>query len=308
MVDYDLIIIGSGPAGMNACLYATRANLKTLVIEKKYPGGKVVKANKIENYLGIESMNGADLALQMFKHSFSFGGIYEQGNVLDIIDYGSIKEVVTEANKYKCYAVIIATGTSERKIGIPGEDKFYGKGVSYCATCDAPLYKNKKIAVVGTSNHALEETLYLSQFVSEIYLINDEEQINSEFSQLDKIINNDKINILNNSKVIYINGDKSVSSITIESKYDKKNIEISAIFPLIGDDPNSIFTSRLKLVDDKNYVIVNELKETKIKGIYAAGDCTNGMIKQIVTSSGDGAIAALEANKYIRKIKGREFI
>lgn len=303
MVDYDLIIIGSGPAGMNACLYATRSNLSTLVIEKNYPGGKVVKANLVENYLGTDSVSGPDLALSMFKHSFSYGGVYEQGNVLDIIDYDNYKEVILESKKYRCYAVIIAIGTSERKLGIPGEEKFYGKGVSYCALCDASLYKNKDMVVIGNSDYALEETLYLTKFASKVYIINGKDNFNANNELVEKIISNDKIAIINNSSVLSINGEKYVTSITVKNSKENKEIKTSVVFPFIGSSPDSMFTSRLRITDDKNYIVVNEKQETKIKGIYSAGDCTNKPLKQIISASGDGAVAATEAYKYIMKIK-----
>ena len=219
MVDYDLIIVGSGPAGMNACLYATRANLSTLVIEKNYPGGKIVKTDKIENYLGTEMISGPDLALSMFKHSYAYGGVYEQGNVIDIVDYGDYKEVVLEDKKYKCYAVILAIGTSERKIGIPGEERLYGKGVSYCAVCDGLLYKNKEMVVIGSSKHALEESEYLSQFANKLYIITKQESLDDK-----QILNNKKIEVLYNSEVTSINGKESVESITVKNSGEYKNL------------------------------------------------------------------------------------
>ena len=298
MVDYDLIIVGCGPAGMNACLYATRSNLKTLVIEKNCPGGKAIKANSIENWIGIEKISGVDLSLQMFKHSFSYGGVYEQGNVLDIIDHVDYKEVVLKDKRYKCYAIIIAIGTSEKKIGIPGEEKFYGKGVSYCAVCDAPLYRNKTIAVIGSNENALEETLYLDKFAKKIYLLCNEKIENN--SLLKKIKDKKSIEIIYDAVPVSINGTDVVNNIVFKSGGKEEAIEISAVFPLLGDNPDTGFIKRLNLVDDKNYIIVNNKKETAVEGIYAVGDCTTTPLKQIVTASGDGALAAIEAYKYIK--------
>ena len=190
MIDYDVIIIGSGPAGMNACLYATRSNLKTLVIEKNCPGGKVVKTNKIENWIGTQSVEGQELALNMFKHAFSNGGVYEQNNVLDIIDHKIYKEVILKDKKYRCYALIICVGTSERKIGIPGEEKFYGKGVSYCAICDGSLYKDKNMVVIGNSDYAIEEALYLSKYAKKILLINTDDELSANKGLLQYIKTN----------------------------------------------------------------------------------------------------------------------
>lgn len=300
MVDYDLIIVGSGPAGMNACLYATRSKLKTLVIEKSYPGGKIVKANIIENWIGTQSISGSDLALQMFKHSFSYGGIYEQGNVLDIIDYGTYKEVVTESKKYKCYAVIICAGTSEKKLGIIGEEKFYGKGVSYCAICDGLLYKDKTMVVVGNNEYAVKEALYLSKYARKLIFVNNKDELDVDESLMKKIASNEVVELKNYRNLKSINGKEFVESVTLENG---EEIETSVVFPLFGSSPDSMFASRLGIVDENKYVIVNERQETKIKGIFAAGDCTAKPLKQIITASGDGAIAAIEAYKYINEVK-----
>ncbi len=304
MIDYDLIIIGSGPAGMSACLYATRSNLKTLVIERNYPGGKVVKANLVENWPGTESINGVDLSLQMFKHAFSYGGVYEQNNVLDVKDFGNYKEVVLQDKTYKCYAVIICIGTSERKMGIPGEDKFYGNGVSYCALCDASLYKGKVMAVIGSSEYALEETIYLSKFASKIYLINSGNKYNANEDTIKKIEDEVVIETINNTEVIAIEGKEFVENIIIKSKDNKeRKIETSVVFPFLGSKPDTMLASRLKITNKKNYIEVNERQETKVPGIYAAGDCTTNPLKQIITACSDGAIAAIESYKYITKIK-----
>lgn len=302
MVDYDLIIIGAGPAGMNACLYASRAGLKTLVIEKDCPGGKVVKANNIENWLGAKQTNGADLALAMFNHSFSFGGVYEQGNVLDVVDKGKYKEVVLKDRRYKCYSVIIAVGTSESKVGVEGEDKFYGRGVSYCVVCDAPLYKNKIVAVVGDSNYAFEEAIYISKFASKVYLICSDVTKISSGNLLEEVRSKENIELKKGYRLDSIEGTNCVKNIVV-SGTEKEVIDVSAVFPLIGQSVDSRFSSRLGIVDDKNYILVNERKETKIEGVYAAGDCTNTPLRQIITAGSDGAIAALEALKYINKIK-----
>lgn len=304
MIDYDLIIIGSGPAGMNACLYASRSNLKTLVIEKNYPGGKIVKATKIENWIGTQSIEGPELALNMFKHAFSNGGVYEQNNVLDIIDYGIYKEVVLKDKKYKCCAVIICTGTSERKMGIPGEEKFYGKGVSYCAICDGALYKDQTMVVIGNSDYAIEEALYLSKFARKIFIINREDSLAINNDSISKIKDCKIIEVLNDLEPVSINGEENVKEIIVKDRNNiEKTIETNVIFPFIGNSPNSFFASRLGIVDDNGYIQVDDKMETNIKGVYAAGDCTNKPLKQIVTASSDGAIAAIEAYKYICSIK-----
>lgn len=299
MVDYDLVIIGAGPAGMNACLYASRANLKTLVIEKNCPGGKMIKASKIENWLSSKEIGGADLALEMFKHAFSFNGEYLQGNVVDIINCNNYKEVVLENKKITCYAVIVATGTSERKLGIKGEEKFYGKGVSYCTVCDAPLYKDKSVAVLGNSKSIFEDILYLTKFAKVVYYLNEKENINYNFEK------ENKIKVINKCKLVSINGENNVSSLTILVDNNIQNIDVSCVFPLYGDVPDTMLTSKLNLLNDNRYVVVNNKQETLIEGIYAAGDCTDNNLKQIITACSSGAVAATQAYKYINKIKAK---
>lgn len=303
MIDYDLIVIGCGPAGMNACLYASRSKLKTLVIERNCPGGKVVKANTIENWIGTEKISGVDLSLQMFKHSFSYGGVYEQGNVLDIINHEEYKEVVLKDKTYKCYSIIIAIGTSEKKLGIQGEEKFYGKGVSYCAVCDASLYKEKDMVVIGNTAHALEEANYLTKFANKVYIINEKNDFSCDKSYVEKLKENKNVEIMYNSIPLSINGAGSVESITIKKENLEEIIKTSVVFPLLGDNPDTKFIERLNLVDEKGYVIVNENKETIVPGIYAVGDCTITPLKQIVTAAGDGALAAIQAYKYIKSKK-----
>lgn len=299
-MDYDVIIIGCGPAGMNACLYASRSNLKTLVIERNYPGGKVVKANTIENWIGTEKISGVDLSLKMFKHCFSYGGVYEQGNVLDIIDYKYYKEVILKDKKYKCYAVIIAIGTSEKKLGIQGEEKFYGKGVSYCAICDGALYKNKNIAVIGNDDKAIEEAVYLTKYANKLYFVREQ----SDEEKINELLKNKNIEILSNSKLLRIEGNEFVENIIVGKDQEEISLSVSGVFLLLGDNPDTKFIERLKIVNDKNYVEVTSKKETKIEGIYAVGDCTNTPLKQITTACADGALAAIEAYKFIKSKKG----
>lgn len=302
VVDYDVIIIGCGPAGMNACLYASRSNLKTLVIERNYPGGKVVKANTIENWIGEEKISGVDLSLKMFKHSFSYGGVYEQGNVLDIIDYKDYKEVVLKDKKYKCYAVIIAIGTSEKKLGIQGEEKLYGKGVSYCAICDGALHKDKNMAVVGNDDKAIEEALYLTKYAQKLYFVSEKDSCSEKMKEL---LEGKNVEIFNNSKLLRIEGKEFVENIIIGRNQEEFSIPVSVVFPLLGDNPDTKFIERLGIVNDKNYVEVNNAKETKLEGIYAVGDCTSTTLRQITTACADGALAAIEAYKFIKRKKGR---
>lgn len=302
---YDLIIIGAGPAGMSASVYASKANLKTLMIEKDFPGGKVVNTSFIENWPGYKRVEGYKLATEMFEHSTAYGTQFKQDRVLDIKSDGIIKEVVCEKQTFKTYAVIIATGTKERKIGIPGEDEFYGRGVSYCAVCDGSLYKDKDMVVIGGGNSALQESLYLTNFAKKIYLVHRRDQFRAEDQLVDAIKNHPKIELLLNFNPIRVNGDKYVTSVDIKSnKTDEEmTIETEVVFPFIGADPESRFTSRLDIIDQNGYLKINDLMETDIPGIYGAGDVNKKGLRQIVTAVNDGAIAAMNAYHYIKKIQ-----
>jgi thioredoxin reductase (NADPH) len=303
---YDLIIIGAGPAGMSAAIYASRGGLKVAMIEKEVPGGKVMKTGDIENWPGVELIKGPDLAYEMFNHSQKFGAEYLYGNVIDIIDDGKIKKIKTaEGVFYEAYAVIIATGTKERKIGIKGEDEFYGKGVSYCAVCDGALYKNKPIAVVGGGNSALEESLFLTRFASKIYLIHRRDEFRAEEIIVNKVRNNKIIELKLKYIPLEIIGDDNVKQIVIKNveTNEVETLEVSAVFPFIGLDPESRFAARLNIINDRGYIVANSDMETSIKGIYAAGDVLDKNLRQIVTASSDGAIAASKAIHYIDEIK-----
>lgn len=302
---YDVIIIGAGPGGMSAAVYASRSNLKTLLLDKDAPGGKMLKTSEVENWPGMVHVTGPDLAFQMFEHSTSFGAVYEYGNVQDILNEGKIKKVVCEDQTYETYAVIIATGTKERKIGIPGEDEFYGKGVSYCAVCDGALYKNKEIMVIGGGNSALEEALYLTKFVQKVYLVHRREDFRAEEFIIDNVKKNSKIELVLKSIPLEILGNQTVERVKIKNieSNQEKIISVSAVFPFVGLDPESRFAVRLGICNDFGYINSDQRMMTSIEGIYAVGDVKVKELRQIVTACSDGAIAANHASHYIDKIK-----
>lgn len=301
MVDYDVVIIGAGPGGMSAAVYASRSGLKTLMLDRDAPGGKLMKTAEVENYLGFKHITGPDLAVSMFEHSTAFGAIYDYGNVMDIIDEGKIKKVVTDQATYSTYAVIIATGTKERKVGVPGEDDFYGKGISYCAVCDGALYKGKDMVVIGGGNSALEESVYLANFARKIYIIHRRNEFRAEEHIIERVKNEPKIELVLKYIPVSFNGTNSIESITIEhvDTHERRTISTAVIFPFIGLDPESRFATRLGVTNEAGYIPVTPNMETKIPGIYAIGDITDKGLRQIITASGDGAIAANQVNRYI---------
>lgn len=302
---HDLIIIGAGPAGLTAAIYAKRANLDVLMIESSTPGGKMVKTNEIANWPGIKTTSGPDLASQMFDHATSLGAIYQYGVVSDIVQ-GEIKEVHTEDKSiYYAKAIIIATGTLERKLKVPGEERLANRGVSYCAICDGIFFKDKIITVVGGGNSALEEANYLTQFGSKVNIVVRRDEFRADKSVIELVSANPKINIITSHIPIEIVGEDKVEAIIIEDVNTKKRqtVETSAVFPFIGLDPISNFTTRLGITDDNGYILVDIAMRTSQEGIYSAGDVNQKTLRQVVTATSDGAIATQEAIKYLESKK-----
>lgn len=274
MNNYDIIIIGSGPAGMTAAIYATKPNNKVAIIEKNAPGGKMLTTNHIANYPGKKMIDGVSLSMEMFEHMSTLPVRYIAENVIDINVENNKKVVITNKGQYESKVVIIATGIREKRIGIKGEEEYYSKGVSYCATCDAALFKDKVVAVIGNSNHAKEEATYLKSYAKEVILIED-------YTMVEEIMGD---------------GNKVVAL-----KLKDRTLQVDGIFPFIGNEPGSMFTKRLNIVDDKGYIITNEQMETSIPGIFAIGDVKQKELRQIVTACSDGAIAGINALKYLSR-------
>jgi thioredoxin reductase (NADPH) len=301
---WDLIIIGAGPAGLTAGIYARRANLKTMVIECSAPGGKILKTAEIENWPGHKHVTGPDLAFSMFDHATSLNLVYQSGKVIDIKD-GAIKEIITE-NDGVFYAktIIIATGTLERTLGIPNELKYTGKGVSYCAICDGAFFNNKVISVVGGGNSALEEALYLTNFATKVNIIIRRDVFRADPLVQEEVMNHPKINVITKHIPIEVVGSDVVTGLVVENVDTKvqNTIATDGIFPFIGLDPITSFVKSLKITDDLGYIITNKNLETDKQGIYAAGDVVAKELRQIVTATNDGAVAAQQAIKYLEHL------
>lgn len=298
----DLIIIGAGPAGLSACLYASRAGLEVLMLDAGAPGGKLNVSAEIENWPGQKKKTGPELAYEMYEHALSFGGQQAYGEVTEIIDHDDYKEVVTADTIYQGKAVLIATGTKERKMNIPLEEELTGHGVSYCAVCDGPFFKDEEVAVIGGGNSALEEAIYLTKFASKVHLI-----VRRDVFRADKIIQdhvraNDKIEIHFLKKPHHlIENNGKVAKLALE---DSKTGEISeltvaGVFPFVGLDPITDFVKNLDICDEHGYIITDETMKTKIPGIYAAGDVRQKVLRQVVTATNDGAIAGQQIANYL---------
>lgn len=307
---YDLIIIGCGPAGITSAVYALRAGLSVLIIEKEAPGGKVTKTYEIENYPPFKNIKGVDLSVQLFDHATSFGAQFIGESVIKIMNTGKIKKVITNQNKYCSTALIIATGTKERELGVPGEKKYFSKGVSTCAVCDGALFKNKPVAVVGGGWSATEESLYLTRFASKLFLIHRRKVFRTPDTIIDKIKKNDKITMLLDCIVEEIIGDgTNVNAVKIKNilTNKKETIKVDGIFPYIGQIPNTQFIPKdWDILDNEGFIIIkNDKFETKIPGIFAAGDVLIKTLRQVANAVGDGANAGQSAVAYIDKINDK---
>ncbi len=304
MEEWELIIIGAGPAGLTAGIYAGRRELKTLILEEKIPGGAAADSPLIENYPGFRSISGRELVNKMLEHCKSFGAeIHELEAVKELHLTQQEKMVKTAKNEYRAKAVIIATGSHHRELGVPGEKEFRGRGVSYCATCDGPFFKDKRVAVVGGGNTAAVSALFLADIASEVNLIHRRDRLRAE-EAIFRELQRKGVKFYWNSVVKEIKGENLVKSIIIYNQKtgELRELEIDGVFINVGEEPNSQIAKAAGIeVDQRGYIIVDNRQRTNIPGVYAAGDVTNCPVKQIGTAVGQGIIAAEEAYGYIRR-------
>lgn len=289
----DLVVIGAGPAGLTAALYASRAGLKTMILESGAPGGKLVKTHQISNYPGVKTLAGTDLAMSMLEQATSFGAMYEYGDI-EKVDADK-KVYLSDGTVVEAKAVIVATGTKERLLNIPGEKENIGRGVSFCAVCDGAFFKDKDVVVIGGGNSALEESLYLTTFAKSVTIVIRRDVFRAEKQIQEQIEANEKIHIIKKhipKEILSENG--KVSGILLENVDTKETMTLNCqgIFPYVGQDPMSQCLAGLDVLDERGYVLVDKNMETKVKGIYAAGDVLQKDLRQVVTATNDGAIAA----------------
>ncbi len=301
--EYDFVIIGGGPAGIAAGIYAVRKNLKTLIIEKSEIGGTVNLTTEIENYPGFRKITGDELAKKFHSHAKDLGVEFTVDEIHDIekTDEGFI--IKGWEGEYKAKAILLATGARHRHLDVPGEEEFSGKGVSYCAVCDAPFFKEKVVAIVGGGNTAIKDALYMSEICSKVYVIHRRDQFRADEVDVEELKKRNNVEFVLNSVVKSINGDSKVKSITVVSKEtnEEKEIPVDGVFIDIGEIPNNELAKKLGVdLDERGYVKVNDDMETSVPGVYAAGDIT-GKLAQIVVAAAQGAIAAVSAYEYIRK-------
>lgn len=300
-MDFDIVIIGGGPAGLTAGLYSARANLKTILIEKAVPGGQLTTTYMIENYPGFEEVTGFELSQKMENHARKFGLEIINGHVVGIETERKNHKIIMDDRTIFAKTVILATGASPKKIGIPGEDEFRGKGVSYCATCDGPFFNGKRVAVIGGGNSALEEGLFLTRFAKEVILIHRRDRFRATKIFQERVKKNQKIKTILNHEPLEIHGKETVESIVLRNRItdEKVTIDVDGVFVFIGYTPNTAFLKGLLKTDDRGYIITDEKMATSLNGVFAAGDVRANPLKQIATAVGEGAIAAHFAEQYI---------
>ncbi|UYZ21515.1 thioredoxin-disulfide reductase [Mesobacillus jeotgali] len=302
---YDVIIIGAGPAGMTAAVYTSRANLSTLMLERGVPGGQMANTEEVENYPGFDHILGPELSTKMFDHAKKFGAEYAYGDVKEVIDGKEYKTIKAGNKEYKARSIIISAGAEYKKLGIPGEQELGGRGVSYCAVCDGAFFKGKELVVVGGGDSAVEEGVYLTRFASKVTIVHRRDELRAQKILQDRAFANDKIDFIWNHTVKQINDkDGKVGSVTLVSTQDGAEQEFAAdgVFIYIGMVPLTKPFEGLGITNSNGYIETNEQMETKVPGIFAAGDIREKTLRQIVTATGDGSIAAQNAQHFVEEL------
>lgn len=304
MNKYQVVIIGAGPAGLTAGIYTSRAFLSTLILENTAPGGQAATTDIIENYPGFpDGIKGPDLMNSMEKQARHFGAEIKFGQMADLKNKDAEDKIIIldDGTTIQCNAVIIACGAKPNELGVPGENKFRGKGVSYCATCDGAFFKNKDVAVVGGGDAALEESIFLAKFTSQVSLIHRRDQFRGAKILQERISTEPKIKTVLNSIIKEIVGNSQVEKIKIENVQTKEVsfLNCSGIFIYAGNKPNTDLLKNIVQTDEKGYIITDDDMKTNIRGIFAAGDVRKKSLRQVVTAAGDGATAAMAAEKHL---------
>ncbi|WP_062050131.1 thioredoxin-disulfide reductase [Bacillus sp. JCM 19034] len=305
---YDVVIAGAGPAGMTAAVYTSRANLSTIMLERGMPGGQMANTEDVENYPGFDHILGPDLSTKMFEHAKKFGAEYGYGDVKEIIDEGDFKIVKAGSKEYKARAVIVATGAEYKKMGIPGEKEFSGRGVSYCAVCDGAFFKGKELVVVGGGDSAVEEAVYLTRFASKVTVIHRRDELRAQKILQQRAFDNEKVEFIWNHVVKEIHGEEGkVNRITIEDTKtsEQRDFKTDGVFIYIGMLPLNDSVKNLGITNEEGYIVTNEEMETKVPGIFAAGDIREKSLRQIVTATGDGSVAAQNVQHYIESLEDK---
>lgn len=297
----ELVVIGAGPAGLTASIYGRRSGLDVLVLEKGVPGGQINLTDEIENWTGVIHASGPELAESFRKHAEHFGPEFRDAEVQKIEVKDGSKFVVTDNGTIEAEAIIVATGAKFRKLGVPGEEEFTGRGVSYCAVCDGAFFEEQEVAVIGGGNTAVEEALYLTQFASKVYIIHRRDSFRADKVAVERALSNDKIEVIWNTVVKEIAGDDMVTHLVLHNVKTQETSElpVAGVFVFVGMEPNAKFLGDMVDVAPGGWIKTNDRMETSVEGVFAAGDVRDKYLRQVITAAGDGATAAMAAYAYI---------
>ena len=306
MAQYDLIIIGAGPAGMTAAIYGARADMNVLMLDKLAPGGQIINTNEIQNYTGVGTINGAELAYQMFEHTQQFDTItFDYATVKEVVDNGKEKLVRCEEDdkEFTASSVILATGTRPRCLHVTGEDKLRGNGISWCAICDGAQYRDKDVVVIGGGNSAVEESIFLAGIVKSLTIVTMFD-LTADPIACDKLRAMDKVSIYPYQDILEFVGDTRLEGVRFRSTKtgEEKTVSCDGVFEYIGLTPTTECFKDLGVLNQMGYVEVNDRMVSKVPGIFGAGDCVTKNLRQVITACADGAIAAQEASHYVKNL------
>ena len=301
---YDTLIIGAGPGGLTSAIYTSRANMSTIILDKGIPGGQLQNTAEIENFPGFSHISGPDLAQNMYEHALKFNAEYKYGEVKKINLSNGYFSVETGKDTINTLSIIVATGTKYKTLNIPGEKEFTGRGVSWCAVCDGAFYKNKHVVVVGGGDSAVEEAVYLTKFASKVTVVHRRDKFRAQPILVDRMLKNEKIDIIYNSTVEEIRGEKFVESIILKNNENElSTLNCDGVFEYVGMNPVSEFVSNLGITDEFGWIETDNRMKTKIDGIFAVGDVRKDTIRQVVTATGDGCIAAQSAQHFVESLE-----
>lgn len=305
MALYDVIIIGAGPAGMTAAIYAARANMSVLLLEKLAPGGQIINTHEIQNYTGVGTINGAELAYKMFEHTQELRVAFDYGTVKEIKEEGNVKIITCEEEDkiFEAKSVVIATGTIPRRLGVENEDRYAGENISWCAICDGAYYRGKDVVVIGGGNSAVEEAVYLASLANSVKVVTLFD-LTADPITCDELREKDNVTIYEYHNIEGFTGDEKLKGVRIKSTKTDEELELlcDGVFEYIGLKPSTDAFKSLGILNEQGYVMVNSQMETNVPGIYGAGDVVTKELRQVVTACADGAIAAQVASKYVKTI------
>lgn len=302
MRETNLVIIGAGPAGITAALYLKRANVPFIWLEKSMPGGKIVNIAEIDNYPGLLHQDGFSLATSLLQSAYDAGASIETSEVVEVLKEGDSFLIKTNKDEISSKTVLVATGLANIP-SIKGEKEFFGKGVSYCATCDGPLLRKKKAAIYGNGNRVIEESLYLSNIVETLYLIVPSSELEGDINLVENLKGKSNVEIIYEAKVSLIKGESRVDSIIYSDKDGEHSLDISMIFPFAGERSATQFLSSLNVEMERNFLVVDDAMMTSVPGLFAAGDIIKKRLRQVVTATNDGAVASSGIISYLNKLK-----